>query len=315
MDELPIRSGDDVVRVRQHVRNAAADNGLSLVDQTKLVTAASELARNTLVHGGGGVARVEVVKSANGRGGRQALFHRRGTWHHRHRAGADRRLDLPGTGLGLGLSGTRRLVDEFELTSKPGCRDQRRGRQVVTVNRSLTAQAPGDLRWLRVEDPSAAAACRGAAVALAARLGFPAPARDELALAVTEAASNLHKHARQGSMLLRITRDGDTPGIELVTIDAGPGFARHRRRAARRPLHQRHPGHRARRDQPAGRLLRPVLGAWPWHGAGGQVLARAGARARSATPGLVRPIDRRDRVRRRLRRGGDRKAGGDRRAV
>jgi anti-sigma regulatory factor (Ser/Thr protein kinase) len=100
---------------------------------------------------------------------------------------------------------------------------------VVAVNRLLTAQAPGDLRWLRVEDPSAAAACRGAALALAGRLGFPAPRADQLALAVTEAASNLHKHARQGSMLLRITRDGtagygDSPGIELVTIDAGPGF-------------------------------------------------------------------------------------------
>jgi anti-sigma regulatory factor (Ser/Thr protein kinase) len=105
---------------------------------------------------------------------------------------------------------------------------------MVALTRSLTAQAPGDLRWLRVDDPSAAAACRGAAMALASRLGFPAPRADELALAVTEAASNLHKHARQGSMLLRImrdaitsdgiARDGEGPGIELVTIDAGPGF-------------------------------------------------------------------------------------------
>jgi anti-sigma regulatory factor (Ser/Thr protein kinase) len=100
---------------------------------------------------------------------------------------------------------------------------------MVAVNRSLTAQAPGDMRWLRVEDPSAAAACRAAALALAGRLGFPARRADELALAVTEAASNLDKHARQGSMLLRITRDGtardgDGPGIELVTIDAGPGL-------------------------------------------------------------------------------------------
>ena len=94
---------------------------------------------------------------------------------------------------------------------------------MVTVNRSLSTPAPSDLRWLRVEDPSAAAACRGAAVALASRLGFPAARADKLALAVTEAASNLHKHARQGSMLLRITRDGGIPGIELVTIDAGPG--------------------------------------------------------------------------------------------
>jgi anti-sigma regulatory factor (Ser/Thr protein kinase) len=95
---------------------------------------------------------------------------------------------------------------------------------MVTVNRSLSTPAPSDLRWLRVEDPSAAGACRGAAIALASRLGFPAARADKLALAVTEAASNLHKHARQGSMLLRIARDGGIPGIELVTIDAGPGL-------------------------------------------------------------------------------------------
>ena len=119
MDELPIQSGDDVVRVRQFVRNAAADNGLSLVDQTKLVTAASELARNTLVHGGGGTARVEVVKSANGRAGVKLYFTDEGPGI------TDIELALTdgwttGTGLGLGLSGARRLVDEFELTSKPG---------------------------------------------------------------------------------------------------------------------------------------------------------------------------------------------------
>lgn len=95
---------------------------------------------------------------------------------------------------------------------------------MVTLNRSLIAQVPGDLRWLRVEDASAVAACRGAALALAARLRFPASRADKLALAVTEAASNLHKHARQGSMLLRISREGGDPGIELVTIDAGPGL-------------------------------------------------------------------------------------------
>jgi len=119
MDELPIRSGDDVVRVRQHVRTAAAASGLSLVDQTKLVTAASELARNTLVYGGGGVARVEAVKSANGRGGIRLQFTDEGPGI------PDVDLALTdgwtsGSGLGLGLSGARRLVDEFELISKPG---------------------------------------------------------------------------------------------------------------------------------------------------------------------------------------------------
>jgi serine/threonine-protein kinase RsbT len=119
MDELPIQSGDDVVRVRQQVRIVAAKNGLSLVDQTKLVTAASELARNTLVHGGGGMARVEVVKSLNGRSGVKLHFTDEGPGI------ADVDLALTdgwttGGGLGLGLSGARRLVDEFELNSKPG---------------------------------------------------------------------------------------------------------------------------------------------------------------------------------------------------
>jgi serine/threonine-protein kinase RsbT len=119
MDELPIRSGDDVVRVRQQVRTVAAESGLSLVDQTKLVTAASELARNTLVYGGGGTARLEAVKSPTGRKGVKLRFTDEGPGI------PDLELALTdgwtsGSGLGLGLSGARRLVDEFELTSKPG---------------------------------------------------------------------------------------------------------------------------------------------------------------------------------------------------
>jgi len=127
MDELPIQSGDDVVRVRQRVRVVAADSGLSLVDQTKLVTAASELARNALVYGGGGTARIEVVTSAVGRAGVQVGFSDDGPGI------ADVDLALTdgwttGGGLGLGLSGARRLVAEFDLTSKPG-----RGTSVVVI--------------------------------------------------------------------------------------------------------------------------------------------------------------------------------------
>ena len=80
------------------------------------------------------------------------------------------------------------------------------------------------MRWLQVEDASAVAACRNAVLTMAGRLQFPASRADQLALAVTEAASNLYKHARQGSLLLTINRDGETPGIELVTIDSGPGL-------------------------------------------------------------------------------------------
>jgi serine/threonine-protein kinase RsbT len=127
MDELPIRSGDDVVRVRQQVRAAAAGSGLSLVDQTKLVTAASELARNTLIHGGGGTAQVEVVKSGNGRSGVRVGFTDAGPGI------PDLELAFTdgwttGNGLGLGLSGARRLVDEFDLTSAPGA-----GTSIVVV--------------------------------------------------------------------------------------------------------------------------------------------------------------------------------------
>jgi anti-sigma regulatory factor (Ser/Thr protein kinase) len=79
------------------------------------------------------------------------------------------------------------------------------------------------MRWLRVEDVSAVAACRKAVQIMAERLQFPAARIGQLALAVTEAASNLHKHAEQGSLLLCVNRDGPQPGIDLVTIDVGPG--------------------------------------------------------------------------------------------
>jgi anti-sigma regulatory factor (Ser/Thr protein kinase) len=79
------------------------------------------------------------------------------------------------------------------------------------------------MRWLRVEDASAVPACRKVAQVIAERLGFSAPRVGQLAIAVTEAASNLHKHAEQGLLLLCVNRDGPQPGIDLVTIDAGPG--------------------------------------------------------------------------------------------
>ena len=79
------------------------------------------------------------------------------------------------------------------------------------------------MRWIRVDDVSAIGACRSAAGIMAAAIGFPAARADRLALAVTEAASNLHKHAVDGAMLIRLGRGPAGPGIEMVTIDAGPG--------------------------------------------------------------------------------------------
>ncbi|MEV4255395.1 anti-sigma regulatory factor [Spirillospora sp. NPDC049652] len=117
--ELPIVSNEDVVRVRQLVRAIAAEAGMSLVDQTKIVTAASELARNTFVHGGGGSARVESVVNARGRGGVRLTVTDNGPGI----PDMDKALTegwTSGSGLGLGLPGARRLADEFNVETEVG---------------------------------------------------------------------------------------------------------------------------------------------------------------------------------------------------
>ncbi|MFH9553480.1 anti-sigma regulatory factor [Streptomyces sp. NPDC017435] len=117
---LPIRSDLDLVWVRQHVRRAAAALGFGLVEQTKLVTAASELARNTLVYGGGGeMAADRVADDGRGVQGLRLTFTDRGPGI----ADPERALSdgyTSGGGLGLGLGGARRLVHEFALDSTPG---------------------------------------------------------------------------------------------------------------------------------------------------------------------------------------------------
>lgn len=117
-DTLPIRSGDDVVRVRQQVRTRAVEIGLSLVDQTKIVTAASEIARNTLDYGGGGDVRVEVVQEGARRGVRLTFEDRGPGIPDIERALTDK--FTTGGGLGLGLGGAKRLSNEFHIESTPG---------------------------------------------------------------------------------------------------------------------------------------------------------------------------------------------------
>jgi serine/threonine-protein kinase RsbT len=115
---LPIGSDADLAWVRQQVRQTAADLGFNLVQQTKLVTAASELARNALVHGGGGHMEMTVLTESTHRGLRLAFVD----------AGPGiRDIELAmtdgyttGGGLGMGLSGAKRLVKEFALDSRPG---------------------------------------------------------------------------------------------------------------------------------------------------------------------------------------------------
>jgi serine/threonine-protein kinase RsbT len=116
-ETLPIATGDDIVRVRQKVRLRAVEVGLSLVDQTKLITAASELARNALDYGKGGHADIETIVET--KRGVRIVFRDKGPGI----------ADIPqamtdgftsGNGLGHGLGGAKRLVDDFEINSKVG---------------------------------------------------------------------------------------------------------------------------------------------------------------------------------------------------
>lgn len=116
-ESVPIKSEPDVVTVRRCVREVSAQLGLSLVDQTKIITAASELARNTIIYGGGGTMQVETLNGP--RTGVRLTFEDHGPGI------PDIELALrdgftTGSGLGLGLGGSKRLVNEFDIVSRPG---------------------------------------------------------------------------------------------------------------------------------------------------------------------------------------------------
>jgi serine/threonine-protein kinase RsbT len=117
-ETLSISESEDIVLVRQAVRKKAVGLGFNLVDQTKIVTATSELARNTLEYGGGGTILIQTVQNGR-RGGLRLTFEDQGPGI------ADVALALKdgyttGNGMGLGLSGAKRLSDEFEIETAPG---------------------------------------------------------------------------------------------------------------------------------------------------------------------------------------------------
>ncbi|MET0551599.1 MAG: anti-sigma regulatory factor [Vicinamibacteria bacterium] len=117
-EDLPLRTDEDVVRVRQATRQATVDAGFSLVDQTKVVTAASELARNTIIYGGGGDVRLELLREGV-RTGVRLTFADQGPGI------ADIQQALrdgftSGGGLGLGLGGARRLMSALDISSRVG---------------------------------------------------------------------------------------------------------------------------------------------------------------------------------------------------
>jgi serine/threonine-protein kinase RsbT len=117
-ETLPLRSETDVVLARQAVRRITQELKFSLVDQTKMVTAASELARNTVIYGGGGDLRLELLVEG-ARNGLRLTFEDRGPGI------PDLTLAMKdgwtsGSGLGMGLSGAKRLVNEFDIQSEVG---------------------------------------------------------------------------------------------------------------------------------------------------------------------------------------------------
>jgi serine/threonine-protein kinase RsbT len=116
--ELPLKNEHDIVLGRQAVRRMAQEQGFSLVDQTKMVTAASELARNALIYGGGGTLKWQVLVNGNKRGLRLAFEDQGPGIPNLELAMTDGWTS--GHGLGLGLTGARRLVNEFELESAVG---------------------------------------------------------------------------------------------------------------------------------------------------------------------------------------------------
>ena len=117
-DQRQIQTAEDVVSVRQAVRQRAVELGFNLVDQTKIVTAASELARNTLQYGGGGMLTLEALEEA-GRRGLRLIFEDHGPGISNVELAMKDGYSTAG-GLGLGLSGARRLSNEFHIDSRPG---------------------------------------------------------------------------------------------------------------------------------------------------------------------------------------------------
>lgn len=117
-ETLSLQTDEDLVHVRQKLRARMVEQGFTLIEQTKMVTAASELGRNALVYGGGGTARLESVEDSKRQGLRVIIEDQGPGISNIEQAMTDGYTS--GSGLGLGLGGSKRLVKDFELWSEPG---------------------------------------------------------------------------------------------------------------------------------------------------------------------------------------------------
>ena len=218
MKRCPSPSDDDIVRVRQRVRDWAVALGFSLVDQTKLVTAASELARNTLVYGQGGTLLIETV--LNDQQARPAADVRgSGARHCRRRAGAEGRLHH------RQRAGAR---PERRPPSLAGFRAHLASRARARASSSPDGSSRGAHR--RSPEPTDVAEARRRAADRRRALGLRRGRRiGRVAIVVTEAATNLLKHAGGGELFVGPTAARDVRGVQVLAIDRG------RRHSERRP--------------------------------------------------------------------------------
>src|SRR3984885_13102218 len=196
---VPIANSSDVVVVRQRVRVWTTEMKFSLVDQTKIVTAASELGRNTLEHGGGGSMELALVVNGVRRGIRMSF--------------SDQGPGIPdiaqarkagytsGGGMGLGLGGSRRLMNEFE-----GMALLSRCIQINPTDKSQTGNA------------------RRQAMTLAEQIGYDELRQGQLSIIVTEAARNIEAHGGGGEILLSPWTQGNASGIDMLALDKGRGI-------------------------------------------------------------------------------------------
>ena len=272
--------------MRQATREAAVALGFSLVDQTKLVTAASELARNTLEHGGGGEVSSRKARDDGAKRG-PADVRRPGPWHRRRQPGAQGWLH-DGQRPGSRSWGRTRLSNEFEIDSSPV-----RARACAWCAGADLTRAMSSQLYL-IEDRSQVGGARRAGSELAESLGFPANEMGKVALAVTEIATNILKHAGTGRLVLRaLERDG-VAGIEMLGSRPRSGDPRSRGEPARRPVErgQRRSGGWARcRDCPQRSTSIPSRGEARRCGSssGRHRWRQAGSRrARSAWPSPAR---------------------------
>ena len=204
--------------VRQAVRKWSIEQGFSLVDQTKMITAASELARNTLDYGGGGTVRLEALQDGIRKGVRL-------TFEDQGPGIADIDLALTdgyttGKGMGMGLSGAQaarqRVRHPFAGRRGDARHDQRGG----SDRQPPACRSPSrSTRYRRSERPGGSPRRWPAAWVSTRRVAAAS------AIVVTEAATNLFKHARGGVLVLQGLEAGRSVGLEVLALDRGPGMA------------------------------------------------------------------------------------------